>query len=156
MWESICNIIQKVKTDIAPGGYKAKLTLADGSTTILDSALNGVLAKEGRTNVLNKAGEFIYDEVLYNTITTSKGEMYSTVLADGTKVWLNSQSPIRYPVMIKTTLLEGSIKLNVDAAVAWHNGYFQFNNADLIAVTRQPDRWYDVEVVYERTGSDTI
>jgi ferric-dicitrate binding protein FerR (iron transport regulator) len=38
---------------------------------------------------------------------------------------------------------------DVEQAVAWKNGYFSFDNADLKTVMRQIARWYDVEVVYE-------
>jgi ferric-dicitrate binding protein FerR (iron transport regulator) len=90
--------------DVAPGQYKAKLTLADGTTIILDSAKTGQLVQQGEINVLNKDGQLVYEKrgetnkVLYNTLSTSKAETYLTVLSDGTKVWLNSQSSIHYPV----------------------------------------------------------
>jgi ferric-dicitrate binding protein FerR (iron transport regulator) len=93
-----------VNNDVAPGQYKAKLTLADGSTIILDSAKTGQLVQQGEINVLNKDGQLVYEKrgetnkVLYNTLSTSKAETYLTVLSDGTKVWLNSQSSIHYPV----------------------------------------------------------
>lgn len=95
---------QRFKNDVDPGQYKARLTLADGRTIILDSAALGELVKQGNTIVLNKKGQLVYkaggnnSEVLYNTLSTAKGEMYATVLADGSKVWLNSVSSIKYPV----------------------------------------------------------
>lgn len=97
---------QQEKTeDIAPGQYKAMLTLDNGQKIVLDSAVQGQLTKQGNTVVLNKNGQLVYDaskasggEVTYNTLTTAKGQTYATVLADGSKVWLNAQSSIRYPV----------------------------------------------------------
>lgn len=94
--------------DIAPGGNKAVLTLADGSQIILDSAANGNLASQGNTNVIkldngqltyNGSGSPLGDggEVLYNTISTPRGGQYQLVLADGTKVWLNAASSLRFP-----------------------------------------------------------
>ena len=39
---------------------------------------------------------------------------------------------------------------DVDDVVAWKNGLFHFENADIKTVMRQLARWYDVDVVYER------
>jgi transmembrane sensor len=47
------------------------------------------------------------------------------------------------------TLINVVQNANVDEAVAWKNGYFQFENADLQTIMRQFSRWYDVKVVYE-------
>jgi ferric-dicitrate binding protein FerR (iron transport regulator) len=96
--------IAKTNNDVAPGKYKAMLTLADGSTIILDSAKTGTLVQQGSTNVSNQDGKLIYKEgnktnkVLFNTLSTAKAQTYATVLSDGTKVWLNSESSIHYPV----------------------------------------------------------
>ncbi|UKJ06782.1 FecR family protein [Solitalea lacus] len=93
------------KNDVAPGGNKAVLTLADGKQLILDSAVNGALAKQGNANVLKlKNGEIAYNsgssadkEVMYNTLATPAGGQYKLILPDGSKVWLNAASSIRYP-----------------------------------------------------------
>ena len=93
--------------DIAPGKYKARLTLADGTTIVLDSAATGQLARQEGAAVFNKAGQLVYQvtgkpaAVVYNTLTTAKGETYATVLADGTKVWLNSAATIKFPVVFQ-------------------------------------------------------
>jgi ferric-dicitrate binding protein FerR (iron transport regulator) len=95
-----------IARDAEPGKYKAKLTLADGSVVILDSISNKSLGQQGGTNVVNENGRLVYKakthaaEVLYNVLSTSKGEMYPLVLADGSKIWLNSQSSVRYPVSV--------------------------------------------------------
>ena len=97
-------VVSGLAHDAAPGSFKAQLTLADGSHITLDSAALGQLAKQGNTTVLNKAGELLYKQeggeqaVIYNTITTNRGETYSFSLADGSKVWLNSASTVRFPV----------------------------------------------------------
>ena len=47
------------------------------------------------------------------------------------------------------TLINVVQNANIDEAVAWKNGYFQFENADLQTIMRQFSRWYDVKVVYD-------
>jgi transmembrane sensor len=237
-------VIAKVY-DVPPGKFKAKLTLADGSVMVIDSFYNGQLVQQPGANVLNKDGKLVYksagksENISYNTLITSKGEMYGMILSDGSKVWLNSQSSIRYPVSFNgdvrkveitgeayfevasiflkevkkvpfivslndmevevlgtkfninsyadedaviTTLIEGKVNVrsisksadailqtgeqailrqgqddkikvienaDVEEAIAWHIGYFQFNNADLKTVLKQLVRWYEVEVVYQ-------
>jgi ferric-dicitrate binding protein FerR (iron transport regulator) len=102
----IANQEPRFKNDVDPGKYKARLTLADGTVVILDSAETGQLAQQGNTVVINKDGQIVYiekgqgtDRVLYNSLSTARGETYATVLADGTRVWLNSASSIKYPVV---------------------------------------------------------
>ena len=171
-------------------------------------------------------------ETLYNTISTPNGGDYQLVLADGSKVWLNAASSLRFPAnfvgrerkveltgeayfevaknpampfkvklngmevevlgthfninsyadesAIRTTLLEGSIKINrphassllkpgqqammdkngqisvindadLDEAVAWKDGKFQFDRADIHNVMRQLARWYNIDVEYKGT-----
>lgn len=229
-------IVNNLENDVSPGLYKAKLTLADGSTIVLDSAGLGELAKQGNTSIVNKDGQLVYNpsgitkDVLYNTLSTAKGETYSMTLSDGSKVWLNSASSIRFPVAfygnerlvettgevyikvakntaqpfiastngmqvlalgtefninsysdeetISTTLIEGSVKVsketsaiilkpgqqtvlnnnghlsaatavNINEIIAWKDGWFHFESADLKTILRQFERWYDVEVIYE-------
>jgi len=229
--------------DIAPGGNKATLTLGDGSTIVLDSTLNGQLGTQGNARIIKlDNGQLQYQqgntsispgEIVYNTIATPRGGQYQVVLADGSNVWLNASSSIRFPtdfsgsvrevevtgeayfevahniskpfgvtvkgmyikvlgthfnVMayddengINTTLLEGSLKVSnekgdalvspgqqavlnnkgsfrvinhadVEEAVAWKNGKFFFNSADIRSVMRQIERWYNVDVTFERDG----
>lgn len=92
-------------TDIIPGGNKAVLTLADGSVVVLDNAQNGTLSQQGNTKVLKlDDGQLAYNtsgnttEVLYNTISTPRGGQYRMTLSDGSKVWLNAASSIKFPV----------------------------------------------------------
>ncbi|MBS1567450.1 MAG: FecR family protein [Bacteroidetes bacterium] len=226
-----------VKQDVLPGGDKAVLTLANGSTIVLDSADRGLLAKQGGTNIRkNKEGQLLYETAFesnraagLNTISTPRGGQYQVVLPDGTKVWLNAASSLRFPTAfvgdrtvilkgeayfevaqnakwpfhvvtdgplvhvlgthfnvmayededgIKTSLLEGKVSLSfgtakqpvspseqvdfdrkshamaidktadMDKAVAWKNGLFDFDDEDIQSIMRQIARWYDVKVQY--------
>ncbi|RDC58587.1 FecR family protein [Pedobacter chinensis] len=224
---------------IKPGGNNAVLLLADGSQVILNEAVDGqVVDQPGVKITKTKSGELVYrfigksnlEEAQFNTVTTPRGGQYHLILVDGTGVWLNAGSSIKFPTVFsgasrkvevtgevyfevsknkskpfivntdqseikvlgthfninaypdedyqRTTLLEGSIEISkgrekqllspgqqasiskssdviklkeiddVEAVVAWKNGYFQFEKADLQSVMRQISRWYDTEVSY--------
>lgn len=92
------------KNDVLPGGDKAILTLGDGSTIVLDNAQNGTLTQQGATKVIKLDGKLAYDpagagstEVVYNTISTPRGGQYQIELPDGSQVWLNAASSLRFP-----------------------------------------------------------
>jgi ferric-dicitrate binding protein FerR (iron transport regulator) len=94
-----------ILADATPGAYKAQLVLDDGSTIELDSAGSGKLAQQGNMQVMNADGQLVYTKdgatkaaVLYNTLKTARGQMYPVKLSDGSAVWLNSSSSIRFPV----------------------------------------------------------
>jgi transmembrane sensor len=94
---------QKV-APILPGGDKAFLTLSDGTVILLDSTGNGSLAREGAVEVIKLDGVISYSgngksegEITFNTISTPKGGQYQIVLSDGSKVWLNAASSLKYP-----------------------------------------------------------
>ncbi|MVM28557.1 DUF4974 domain-containing protein [Spirosoma sp. HMF4905] len=257
-------------TDFAPGSNKAILTLADASQINLDDATNGKIAQQADMIITKTAdGQLVYDlsqsaagssedqEVspIYNTITTPRGGKFRVALPDGSKVWLNAASSLRYPTKFrgreravelkgeayfevahaknkanervpfrvlsagqivevlgthfninsysdenstKTTLLEGKVKViktrayalansakteaasalvlkpgeqaqlalgtqpklnlvaqvDLEEAVAWKNGQFQFKDTDLPTIMRQIARWYDVEIAFQGRVSD--
>jgi ferric-dicitrate binding protein FerR (iron transport regulator) len=88
------------KTDVAPGGNKAILTLADGSVVTLDSAGHRTIMQGLRQT----GGRLQYDArgndnagISYNTLATPRGGQFQVELPDGTVVWLNAASSLRYP-----------------------------------------------------------
>jgi len=102
---TIASISQRYKNEIAPGGNRAKLTMADGSQILLDDAAKGELARQGGTRILKldsgllsyRSGQSTAATLTYNTISTPRGGQYQVILADGTKVWLNAASSLRFP-----------------------------------------------------------
>jgi len=205
---------------------------------VLNAKPVGQLAVQGNM-AISKAnnGQIKYNAIsgennliLINTVTTQRKEQYHLTLADGTNVWLNAASSIKYPtaftgnerrveitgeayfevahnkdkpflvttngqtvevlgthfninayddeIGVKTTLLEGSVKVNkngktamikpgqqaivldneqsieikeadTEQAIAWKNGFFDFKDANIQDIMRQLSRWYDVDVRYD-------
>lgn len=97
----------RYRNEVAPGGNVATLQLADGRTIRLDQSGNGLLADEGEATVQKTADDKLeYNTnpagnkgaTLFNTISTPSGGQYRVVLPDGSKVWLNAASTIRFPL----------------------------------------------------------
>lgn len=245
--------------DVLPGGRKATLQMANGSVVTLDSLQTANLNEKDGTQIQKKGGELVYhgaiskeegitgrqEAALYNTLSTPRGGEYQLVLPDGSKVWLNAASSLRFPTRfadnertvyltgeayfdikknpkqpfrvnvvsgsgrgkdmqvevlgtqfcvnaytdeqtINTTLVEGAVKVNgaeksillspgeqaqleagsnlqnnlrnnlrvlkdvnIDEIIAWKEGNFHFESADLTVILRQFARWYDIDLVYE-------
>lgn len=227
--------------NIQPGKDGAILTLENGSQVLLDTVQNGVVALQGGATAIVKNGTLVYEknnetEAVYNTMSTPKGRQYKMQLADGTMVWLNSASSIKYPVIfnkeeryvevsgevyfevaknkkqpfkvnvsnrmnvevlgthfninaydnepdINATLLEGSVKVadknnnvilkpgqqallnnrpeiivrkavDLDQIMAWKNGLFNFEGLSFEEAMNQLERWYNIQVVYEKNVPD--
>lgn len=88
-------VVPAVKQDVTPGTNGAILTFSNGKTIVLDTARNGQLT-EGVTK--NDGSVAISgNSVEYATLTTPRGKQQQLVLHDGTKVWLNAASSIRFP-----------------------------------------------------------
>ena len=230
---------------IEPGGNKAVLILADGRQINLEETAKGKLAEESGVTIIKKAsGEIVYDmtgakgsaiaQNSFNTIATPRGGTYHVLLEDGSKVWLNAASSIKFPsafsatertVELKgeayfeiaknstrpftvkvegqaiqvlgtkfnvnsyadesklaTTLIEGSVKVSnqfgnvilkpgeqsqstvhqkinirqveTEEFLAWKDGMFSFHRADLQTVLRQFERWYNIDVKFEKDVPD--
>ncbi|HTI92064.1 MAG TPA: FecR domain-containing protein [Puia sp.] len=93
------------RPDVLPGKHAAVLTLAGGQRILLDSATTDTISRQGNTAIVNQMGRLAFTglpagseaELVYNTLTTNPGNQYQLVLPDGTRVWLNAASSIRFP-----------------------------------------------------------
>lgn len=115
-----------VKNDVRPGGNKAILTLGDGRKVILDSTANGKIANQSGITVTKKqAGLLTYtvistpkisapaNSLAYNMIETPRGGQYQVILPDGSRVWLNAASSIRFPAAF--TAVERKVEITGEA-----------------------------------------
>lgn len=92
-------------THIMPQGKVAQLILADGKKVDLNGSLEEAITEKDGTKVHNSSSALSYvsaaaarnSDILYNTLVTPRGGEYRIDLADGTKVWLNTASSLRYP-----------------------------------------------------------
>lgn len=109
--QTVADRSKPLQTDIAPGGERAILTLADGRTIVLDSAANGHLADQPGADIVKLAnGQIAYTlqgatskEAMWNTMSTPRGGQYKLTLPDGTNVWLNAASSITFPAAFVST-----------------------------------------------------
>jgi transmembrane sensor len=230
-----------IASEIKPGKNTAVLTLSNGKHITLSDDKSGVVIDAANvtyndgSGVTNNNDSQHSPNQFYSGLlkaSTPRGGTYQIILSDGTKVWLNASSELKFPAsfsqskqrnvelsgeayfevaknkmkpfivrsngqeievlgthfnvnsypderVVKTTLLEGAIKLNqlkgnnpasyvlrpgqqaiagnaivirnIDAmdAIDWKNGMFIFNKESLESIMRKISRWYDVDVVFE-------
>ncbi|WP_075602688.1 FecR family protein [Saccharicrinis aurantiacus] len=106
LWDSTPEQTTIAKSEeIKPVSNKAILLLDNGQSVQLGDIEQGVISESDGTLISNDKGLIKYDQsnkiaqkTIYNTIKVPRGGEYQLVLADGTKVWLNSDSEIKYPV----------------------------------------------------------
>ena len=114
---TVTDLLVKSGKDFVPGGNKATLTLADGTRISLTDALNGELARQAGVSITKtRTGQLVYEidrqptlrsglnkgQQVLNTISTPRGGQYQIALPDGSKVWLNAESSLKYPVDFNT------------------------------------------------------
>src|SRR5699024_2399194 len=136
---------QPMQKDVAPGGNKAMLTLANGQTIMLDSAQIGQLASQGNSRIAKAdSGLLTYsaigtkssaqNTIRYNTLSVPKGGQYRLKLPDGSKVWLNAASSVRYPTAFtgkeRKIKITGEVYLEV-ADDAGHPFIVQTRHSDI-------------------------
>lgn len=108
--DSLVGVVEANNDISAPEVNKATLTLADGSTIILESTDVGALAQQGKVQITKLTnGEIVYnshsdasDEIQFNTLSVPKGSKpMQLVLSDGSRVWINVASSVTYPTSFR-------------------------------------------------------
>lgn len=164
-------------TITTPRGGMWPVVLPDGSKVMLNAAttLRYPVSFSGNERVVELDGE-AYFEVVHNAAKPFKVKSNGQIVEDlGTHFNINAYHD---EPAITTTLLQGSVritknnivttikpgeeavwkdhasrfkidKVDVDDAVAWKNGLFQFDHSSIAAIMRQTSRWYDVDISYE-------
>ncbi len=96
---------QPIKNDILPGSNNATLQLGNGQTVHLGSQPEGAIKEADGTTIAQQPGGLVYNKTnespataLFNTLSTAKAGQYQLTLEDGTRVWLNAASSLRFPV----------------------------------------------------------
>ena len=168
---------QLQNTISTPNGGQYQLVLPDGTKVMLNAATSLTYPAEfhGNERVVHLSGEAYFEVAKNKKMPFRVIAGAQTVEVLGTHFNINAY---RDEAAVKTTLLEGSVKVSsgansalivpgeqavtsvnggdnifkhtvdVDKETAWKNGLFSFQNDDLKAVMRQVARWYDVNVVY--------
>lgn len=105
-----------VERDVAPGNETATITLADGRTITVEEMADGLFNDQGNIFLKEQKGLLNYTangagakDGAFHTMHVPKGGQYRLVLADGTKVWLNAASSLRYPTRFGDKIREVSI-----------------------------------------------
>ncbi len=106
---------------LKPGANKAILTLSDGKKIMLDSSGSGLLAQQGKVAIVQQTpGALAYHPgsgdttaIALNTVQTPRGGQFSVMLSDGSRVWLNAASQLKFPV--RFTGNDRMVELNGEA-----------------------------------------
>lgn len=91
---------RKFRSDVAPGGNHAILTLDNGKSIVLNQSKEGVVV-DSKGFTYNDGSDvnanYVKNKTLLVTLTTPKGGIYQLTLPDGSKAWVNADSKIRFP-----------------------------------------------------------
>ncbi|PVD52868.1 anti-sigma factor [Terrimonas sp.] len=112
--DQVTAVVQEQMTnDAAPGIHGAVLILADGSRVLLDSSKSENIANQGNTKVLRtregltyKKGAGMSDSRLFNTVVTPRSRQFNLVLPDGSAIWMNAESSVKFPVEFNKSVRE--------------------------------------------------
>ncbi|WP_421918607.1 FecR family protein [Marinifilum sp.] len=112
----VVDTLAKVE-EIAPGVKKAQLILSTGERIELSDTLLNITNIQQGVEISNENSKLNYSasnesaqKMQYNTLIVGRGEEYQLALADGTQVWLNSESVLKYPVSFSGSKREVELK----------------------------------------------
>ncbi|SMG13987.1 FecR family protein [Arenibacter troitsensis] len=113
------NTPNNVVNTVVPGTDKATLTLGDGSVVALQkgNAVKTQNANSDGEKIVYKAVGGKPKEMVYNYLTIPRGGQFNVVLSDGTEVWLNSETQLKYPVHFE----EGKVR---EVELVYGEAYF--------------------------------
>ncbi|MCK0135997.1 FecR family protein [Arenibacter sp. S6351L] len=132
-----------VNSNIKPGTDKATLILEDGSAVVLEkgSSFQTQSINSNGEQIVYKAREQNPKEIVYNILNIPRGGQFYLKLSDGTEVWLNSESQLKYPVAFldgktrKVELVYGEAYFNVSPSTEHQGAKFVVaNNAQELEV----------------------
>jgi hypothetical protein len=137
------NVVKTIKPTINPGTNKATLTLKNGSKVVLGKGTNFHTqnAESHGEEIVYEKGVSGAEKIEYNYLTIPRGGQFFIKLSDGTQVWLNSESQLKYPVKFiqgqnrKVELVYGEAYFDVSPSTV-HNGdaFLVFNKAQEVQV----------------------
>lgn len=97
-------VVEPIVQSIVHGSHKALLITSDGTEHDLATGIQSIIASDG-TEIKNTGNQLQYisknenaNELRYNTLKVPRGGEYFLILSDSTKVWLNSETTLRFPV----------------------------------------------------------
>lgn len=124
------NLPVEIHQPILPGSDKATLTLEDGETITLEKGkiyTEENINSDGENIIYKSDTNAVYKPIAYNFLTVPKGGQFFVQLSDSTKVWLNSDSKLKYPKQFRENkireveLVYGEAYFEVSPSTA-HNG----------------------------------
>lgn len=122
----VSEVFVAVSEEIVPGKVKAQLILADGKELNITGDTQVDIQESGNARI-STAGDVLQYEgalgpasevaVTYNTLIVPLGGEFSLQLSDGTRVWLNAGSKLKYPVVfarhVREVEMEGEVYFDV-------------------------------------------
>ncbi len=130
--------VTAVTHDVSPGGNRATLTLEDGKSIDLSSDQDGIIVSEGKISYADGSRLLESSAAINYQLSTPQGGQYQITLSDGTEVWLNALSKLKYPERFaddkRVVELEGEAYFEVSRAAHENTPFLVKTNSQTIEV----------------------